>query len=216
MEEVNAFNRAAEDYDKWFDEHSKWYLSEVEALKLAVPKTGNGIEIGVGTGRFARELGITTGVEPAENMAAVATQRGIRVIPGFAEALPVSDMTFDYTVMITVDCFLQDISKAFEEACRITKPGGAIIIGMIDKSSPLGKKYQELKGNNPFYRSAHFHIVEEIRKQLETAGFHNFSFWQTLVNINEELIEKPLEGYGNGGFVVIRAQKRDAKIETVL
>jgi len=209
MEEVSAFNRAATDYDKWFDEHFNWYLSEVAALKPAVPKTGKGIEIGVGTGRFASRLGVTTGVEPAENMAAVATQRGIGVIKGFAEDLPVSNITFDYAVMITVDCFLQDTLKAFEEAWRILKPGGEIVIGMIDKSSALGEKYQELKGDNPFYRSAHFHSVDEIRTQLEAAGFHNFSFWQTLVNIKEELLEEPLEGYGKGGFVVIKALKKE-------
>ena len=79
---------------------------------------------------------------------------------------------------------------------------------MIDKSSALGEKYQELKGNNPYYRWAHFHSVDEVRTKLEAAGFQNFSFWQTLVNIKEEQLEDPLEGYGKGGFVVIKAHKK--------
>lgn len=78
---------------------------------------------------------------------------------------------------------------------------------MIDKSSSLGKKYQERKDDNPFYRSAHFHDVEEIKFFLRNAGFKNFSFWQTLLKPKEEVIEEPLEGYGKGGFVVIKAYK---------
>lgn len=211
MEEVNAFNRAAGDYDQWFEQHSNWFLSELAALKLAVPKTGKGIEIGIGTGRFARELGIKTGVEPSENMAAIALQRGIEVFPGYAEELPFPDTSFDYTLMITVDCFLQDVFKAFKEAWRVTRPGGSFMLGMIDKSSPLGKKYQELKSKNPFYRSARFHEVEEMKILLKAAGFQNFHFWQTLINTKEEVFEAPLEGYGKGGFVVIKAQKIDSE-----
>lgn len=211
MEEIDAFNRAAEDYDKWFDEHANLFLSEMAALKMAVPKSGKGIEIGVGTGRFASELGIKTGIEPSENMAAIASKRGIKVLSGFAEDLPVEDAVFDYTLMVTVDCFLQDLLKAFAEAWRITKPGGAIIIGMISKSSPLGKQYEQKKKNNPFYKSARFHKVEEVKNLLERAGFHNFSFWQTLVNTKEEVFEAPLEGYGKGGFVVIKAKKLQNK-----
>ncbi|MGM1055732.1 MAG: class I SAM-dependent methyltransferase [Bacteroidota bacterium] len=207
MEEVDAFNRAAEDYDKWFDTHADWFSSELAALKMAVPKSGKGIEIGVGTGRFARELGIKTGVEPSENMAALASERGIEVLSGYAEDLPVEDAVFDYTLMVTVDCFLQDLLKAFKEARRITKPGGAIIIGMISKSSHLGKNYEQKKKDNPFYKSARFHEVEEAKKLLEQAGFQNFSFWQTLVNPEEETSEKPLQGFEKGGFVVIKAEK---------
>lgn len=174
---------------------------------MAVPKTGRGLEIGVDTGRFSQELRISTGVEPSSNMAAVAIKRGIKVISGYAENLPVEDASFDYTLMVTVDCFLQDVLKAFEEASRVTVEGGAIIIGMIDKSSPLGKKYQELKKDNPFYRSARFHEVEKIKLLLEKAGFQNFHFWQTLIRPKEEMVEEPLEGYGKGGFVVIKAYK---------
>ncbi|SFN87012.1 class I SAM-dependent methyltransferase [Salegentibacter flavus] len=208
MEEVKAFNRAALEYDKWFEEHAKWFSSELAALKLAVPKTGKGIEIGVGTGRFAGELRIETGVDPSEKMAEVASKRGIRVFKGYAEDLPIPDGSFDYSLMVTVDCFLQDVAKAFKEAWRITKPGGSIIIGMIDKSSPLGRKYHEHKKDNPFYRSANFHDVEEIKNLLEEAGFQDFNFWQTLVNAKEEILEEPIKGYGKGGFVVIKALKK--------
>lgn len=211
MEEVKAFNKAAGAYDTWFDTHSAWFSSELAALRMAVPKTGKGLEIGVGTGRFASELGIKTGVEPSENMAVIASERGIEVLSGYAEDLPVEDAAFDYTLMVTVDCFLKDLLKAFKEAWRITKPGGAIIIGMISKSSPLGKNYERKKKDNPFYRSARFHEVQQVKNLLEQAGFQNFSFWQTLLNPEAETLEEPVKGFEKGGFVVIKAEKKADK-----
>lgn len=209
MEKINAFNKRAEEYDRWFDDHRTWFLGEVAALKMAVPSTGTGLEVGVGSGRFAGELGIATGVEPAENMAAIAAQRGIRVMAGIAEELPFEAASFDFLLMVTVDCFLQNAAKAFAEAYRVLRPSGTIIIGMIDKASPLGQKYQELKNHDPFYRHAQFHEPGEITGELEMAGFCGFSYWQTLRNAAEDPVEEPSTGYGEGGFVVIRAQKND-------
>jgi len=43
-----------------------------------LPEGGTGIEIGVGTGRFASQLGIKLGLEPSKSMASLARQRGMR------------------------------------------------------------------------------------------------------------------------------------------
>jgi ubiquinone/menaquinone biosynthesis C-methylase UbiE len=79
MENIKVFEDAAEKYDQWFDENRHAYETELLALKKFVPKAGNGLEIGVGTGRFAVPLGIRVGVEPAKAMAEVARKRGIEV-----------------------------------------------------------------------------------------------------------------------------------------
>jgi len=67
------------------------YLSELEAVRSMLPVDGTGIEIGVGTGRFAAPLGIKLGLEPSKSMASLARQRGIEVVEGEAEALPFED-----------------------------------------------------------------------------------------------------------------------------
>jgi hypothetical protein len=56
-----------------------------------LPKSGTGVEIGVGTGRFAEPLGIRVGVEPSKAMRQVAQKRGIEVIDGVAQVLPFDD-----------------------------------------------------------------------------------------------------------------------------
>ena len=77
---IAVFDKNTLDYDKWFIEHFNLYQSELLAIKQAIPKNKSGIEIGVGTGRFAQPLNIKVGVEPSDNMARVAKQRGIQVI----------------------------------------------------------------------------------------------------------------------------------------
>ena len=75
-----VFNHSAREYDDWFVRNEPAYRSELAAVKAFLPLSGRGLEIGVGTGRFAGPLGIEVGVEPARAMAAIARQRGIQVL----------------------------------------------------------------------------------------------------------------------------------------
>ncbi|MFO7846933.1 MAG: class I SAM-dependent methyltransferase [Balneolaceae bacterium] len=204
---MEVFDQNSQEYDQWFDDHPVWFQSELNALDKAVPSNGHGLEIGIGTGRFAEKLPINRGIDPSENMARVAKQRGIETFLAKAENMPFLSDTFDFAVMITTVCFLDDIQKAFRETVRVLKPNGKFIIGMIDKDSPLGQKYQKNKEDNPFYRNAHFHSVSDITESLENTSFGDFEFWQTLITASEEEPEEPQPGYGEGegGFVVIRA-----------
>lgn len=116
---------------------------------------------------------------------------------------------FDYAVMITTVCFLDDILKAFRETYRVLKPGGSFVIGMIDKQSPLGQQYQISKKDNPFYKGAQFLLVDEVTTLLQETRFQNFEYWQTLFTASDSEPEEPREGYGEGGFVVISAARKD-------
>ncbi|QFZ55336.1 class I SAM-dependent methyltransferase [Oceanihabitans sp. IOP_32] len=204
---IKVFDENALDYDNWFERHNTAFQTELLAIKQAIPLHKKGIEIGVGTGRFAEYFGITDGVEPSENMTQIAEQRGIKVIKAVAEDLPIKSESFDFALLVTTVCFLNDIPKAFSEIRRILKPKGEIIVAIIDKNSALGKKYEAKKAKNKFYKDAHFHSTEDITAWLTQAGFHKFEYWQTLFKENSEQIEEPKEGFGKGSFVVIKAQK---------
>lgn len=207
MANTTAFDEQTTRYDAWFDTHNDLYQAELGALQSLLPViTGQGVEIGVGTGRFALPLGISIGVEPARGMAEVARQRGIEVHEGVAEALPFGDNSFDYAVMVTVVCFLDDVAKAFYEAWRILKPGGFLLIGFIDRESELGRIYEQKKEHGTFYRDATFYLVSDLVLLLRKAGFAEFSYRQTLFP-DEMTALTVREGYGDGSFVVIRAQK---------
>lgn len=202
-----VFDQNTLEYDQWFEKHANIYQSEIIALEQGMPKNKSGIEIGVGTGRFAMPLNIKFGVEPSGNMARVAEQRGIKVYRAYAENLPIDNETFDFALMVTTVCFLTDIPKAFSEIHRILKPEGEILLGIIDQNSELGRKYEKEKSSSKFYRDAHFHSTDELTELLKQSGFQNFEYWQTLTELNESEVEKPLKGYGQGSFVVIKAGK---------
>ncbi|NIW00119.1 methyltransferase domain-containing protein, partial [Candidatus Saccharibacteria bacterium] len=162
MNNVQIFDELAAEYDQWFDEHPLAYQSELQALRRYIPAKGKGIEIGVGSGKFAKPLGIAVGIEPAEGMAELAKQRGIKVFKATAEDLPFRDETHDFVLFVTTLCFVDNPWRSLREAHRILKPSGSIIIGMIDRDSPRGQAYFSMKKESPFYQYAQSYSAREV------------------------------------------------------
>jgi SAM-dependent methyltransferase len=210
MAKVERFEKYALRYEEWFEDNWWVYESEVRAVRALLSEGGNAVEIGVGSGRFAEPLGIKMGVEPSRKMAELAQQRGIGVVLGIAENLPVADGRFDAALMVTTLCFLDDISAAFQEVNRILKPGGCIVIGFVDKESPVGRLYQQHKDESLFYGVATFYSVDEVLGYSTQAGFSDFDFTQTIFHRLSEIkdIEPVKKGYGEGSFVVVRGMKK--------
>ncbi|MBA7484386.1 hypothetical protein ES707_19911 [subsurface metagenome] len=79
----------------------------------------------------------------------------------------------------------------------------------MDKNSKIGRIYQKNKQKSVFYRAAIFFNTEEVVELLKKAGFKDFEFRQTIFNNLDKItqVEKIKEGYREGSFVVIRAQK---------
>ncbi len=210
MNNIEIFEKHAAEYDLWFEENEAAYKSEILALHDLIPANGIGVEVGVGTGRFAEPLGIRIGVEPAKAMADRARQRGIEVHEARAEALPFQDESFDFVLMVTTICFLEKPLQALAEAKRILRPGGRIIIGMIDPNSPPGQEYERKKATSKFYKYAHFHSVDQVMLWLESLDFSLIATHQAVFKSTKDMsaAEPFEEGHGRGAFVVIAAKKR--------
>jgi len=208
----NVFDIYPEEYDNWYEENKFAYLSELEALKKVVPAKGEGLEIGIGTGRFAQPLGIKTGIDPSSRMLEIAKSRGIKTYLGVGEDLPFGDKVFDFILIVITICFVQNPEQVIKESKRVLKDNGRLIIGIIDKNSYLGKSYQEKKlQGHRFYKEASFYSTEEVVEMLKKHNFNRFTFYQTIFHPVEKLnrIEKPEKGYGKGSFVVIVGEKKD-------
>lgn len=208
MSKAEVFNKLASEYEAWFERNQLAYMAELKAIRMVIPETGRGLEIGAGTGRFAIPLGISLGVEPSEEMARIARQKGLEVIKGVGESLPFPDDTFDFVLMVTVLCFFDDVEAAISEAHRVIKPGGNLIIGFLDRQSPLGRVYEEKKNESRFYKMAKFFSADEVRSLLSKFNFGDLYFLQTIFHPLEEIkeIEQVKEGFGEGLFVVVKAR----------
>jgi ubiquinone/menaquinone biosynthesis C-methylase UbiE len=207
MQSVKVFDRYAKEYDEWFEHNRFAYLSELKAIRRLMPNGGYGLEVGVGGGRFAAPLGVEVGIDPSPNMLKFAKERGIKTIQAVGERLPFRDKEFDYILNIVTLCFVNNPELVIEESRRVLKDKGRIIIGIIDRESFLGRIYQ--KKDSPFYKVAKFFSAVEVIEILKTYGFREITTLQTIFELPDKIkdVEDYKEGYGEGGFVVIKGEK---------
>ncbi len=205
MAKTDAFDKHSDRYEEWFENNSQTYRAEVNLLRQMLPQTAaKSLEIGVGTGRFAKPLGVTAGVEPSKKMAAIARQKGIDVYTAQAEKLPFDDETFDAVLMVTTICFVDDAPAAVREMFRVVKNGGCAVVGFVDKNSELGKTYRKNQNQSTFYSQAVFFSVQEVQDLLQAAGFKDIRIRQTLFPGD---LQRREEGFGTGAFVSLKGYK---------
>lgn len=212
MLQTEIFDKNVEVYEKWYEEYPAVYLSEIGAIReqlQKLPENIRGIEVGLGTGRFALPLGIKEGVEPSEAMAKKAIGRGIEVIDGVAERLPYGDLQFDFVLFVTI-CHLNNIKYALAEAHRVLKHKGCVLIGFLDKDQSVAKQYIEKRHRSTFFAKANFYTVDRIERLLKECGFKDLEFNQTLFGDLDAIkeVQLPKQGFGEGSFVVVKATKK--------
>jgi len=209
LAKTKVFDNNLHEYEVWFNINKFVYQSELKAVEKAIPKNEKGFEIGVGSGLFAQPFGITEGIDPSKKMMEKAKERNIKALDAVAENLPYPDESWDFALMVTTICFVDDIVKSFQEASRVLKKNGHLIIGFVDKNSPIGKIYLEFQDESVFYKEATFFGTEDVYKILRDTGFEVEQTYQTVFGKLDKIkeIQEVLDGYGKGSFVVIKAKK---------
>ncbi len=169
------FEAVARDYDRWYDtpEGARVLVEELACLQLVISSiSGCWLEIGVGTGRFASNLGISQGLDPSPSMLAIASSRGIRTQVGVAEDLPCADGSLDGVLMVATLCFVADVSRVLAECVRVLRPGGTLLIGHIPADGCWGREYIRKAGEgHPVYSHARLSTTGEVVNAAAAAGF---------------------------------------------
>lgn len=210
-----AFDRHADDYDRWFDSPpgQALFRSEVAAVRLLMNDIKHPcLEIGVGSGRFAEALGIEYGIDPSPSLLRKAKERGIDVMEGVGEHLPYADGMFGGVFLLFTLCFVDDPVVVINEAKRVLKPTGMLIIGFINRDSTWGLLYSKKKAEgHPIYRHATFYTPEEITVMLNVAQLDVRGTASTLLGApsNDPQEEAAFMGLRKrAGFICILALKK--------
>ena len=141
-------------------------------------------------------------------MASKAKSRGINTVLAAAESLPFKNNVFDFVLLLQQYVFFDNVQEAFNEAYRVLKNKGIIIIGFIDADSALGRKYSLKKESSRFYRDAEFYTADFLTACLRKAKFVNYEYRQTPFDgTSSNDIFKT--GCGEGSFVAVKASKPD-------
>lgn len=210
---AKVFNDHAAEYDSWFPSSLIYdiELAALQALQINLPKPK--LEIGVGPGHFARDLGIAFGLDPAKAPLHLAAQRGIKCFLGVGEELPLRKGAVGTIYLLFTLCFATDPYKILRECSRALQEGRYLVIGMIPAESKWGKYLAaKKKADHIFYSEANFYTIETVNDWLFKAGFHVVDSRSTLYQDPEQVEqnEKPEIGLAeDAGFVVIAARKRD-------
>jgi len=218
------FNQGAEDFEIWFKNNKNLFMTEFKALEKMITDPKNCISIGVGNGLLAKKLGIKKGVEPSHGMAELARKKGIEVIDGRAEKVPLETASTKQVLLGTILAYVDDKRKAVKEAYRILEKGGEVIISILPAESSFALLYRlvSIEGyylNNispeypypiEFLEGTDWISTEDLIVIMEEIGFKNLEFLQTLTKhpkYANEAVEEAVRGYKKGDYVVIKGVK---------
>ncbi|HUW34884.1 MAG TPA: class I SAM-dependent methyltransferase [Planctomycetota bacterium] len=178
------FGKLARTYDQWYETpagqaHDRIQKADVLAM-LPHPHPGATLlDVGCGTGhwsRFFAECGYkVVGVDVSQEMIRVAQARnpaGIRYRVADARDLPFRDGSFDVIAAIAAIEFIADVHAALREMLRCLRPGGSLIIGVLNRLAPINR--DRLAAGKQPYASGRLLASDELQKLLAPYGDVHF------------------------------------------
>ena len=145
MSDVAHWTDASEAWCEWAraKDHDAFWAYRSAFAQFVGRGDGQLLEIGCGEGRIARlcrELGYTvTAVEPVEPLlaAARAAESADAYALAFADALPFETGSFDTVVLYNVLMDVDALDAAVNEATRVLRPSGRMIVGIVHPLADL-------------------------------------------------------------------------------
>lgn len=210
---AHVFQERAAEYDNWYED-SLLFETELAALQqiaspLPVPK----LEIGSGPGRFAEQLGVTVGIDPAPAALHRGLKRGIIGVAAIGEQLPLKSEATGTLFLLFTLCFLSDPKQVLNECRRVLKSDGRLVIGQIPAQSHWGQQLEnKKKRGNPYYKHARFYTIEDTLTMLQQADFSLLESHSTLLGPPESAERPEVVQQGineQAGFCVLVAGKKE-------
>lgn len=217
--------RVAVNYEAWYETPDGRRADALERASLRRLLKGfscarSVLEVGCGTGHFARWLGeegsVAVGLDLSTAMLAEARRlNGVPLVQGDAYRLPFADGSFDLVALITTLEFLRHPGKALMEAFRLARWG--LLLGVLNRWSLLALR-RRLAGlfRPTLYDAARFYGVGELRRLLRSiAGGRARIVWHT--TLFPRWWPWPQADLPWGGFIAmaLSEERRDRAAEAV-
>jgi ubiquinone/menaquinone biosynthesis C-methylase UbiE len=188
LDSLEGYDLAARHYDEMegylnsFEKDNLFYLlKNVRDKKI--------LDVGAGTGRVSvalkRNGAKVTALDLSEKMLAILKRKepAIEIVIADAEELPFPDESFDVIVAAFLIVHLSNPQRFFDEAYRVLKDGGQLLITNINQKEPPEVKTEKGKIKIESY----YHRPEEIKEKLEELAFA----------VEEEIIVKEKDAWIN-------------------
>ena len=177
---IDPWDQIAPQYDAWYATPLGAFALEVEIAALVAlggQLTGRrGLEVGCGTGQFGRvftQRGVRMfGVDRSAAMLKEAARHSMETLTlcrAEGEHLPCPGSSFDLVVAVTVLEFARDPQAILAETWRVLRPGGKLIVGVLNAWS-LWAIARRLRCSESPYVHAHFYQPPELMRLLATFG----------------------------------------------
>ena len=163
-------------YAPFYDEKTAYLngFEQNQLLPLFAEINGKRVlDAGAGTGRFTVKLARlgaeVTALDISEEILKVLKKKNnqIAAVIGDVEQLPFPDNNFDIVLGLFLIVHLKQPAVFFQEAYRVLKPDGQLIITNINQKKP-----PELKTRNGLITiESYYHRPEKVAEKMEKAGF---------------------------------------------
>ncbi|HEY6346007.1 MAG TPA: class I SAM-dependent methyltransferase [Bryobacteraceae bacterium] len=167
-----------------FDQYRDWPASVREAIRAAVWRATESsqaariLDLGAGTGRIGRAfvtagnryIGIDSSLEMLRQFQRQAGQSSSRtpiLVQALGEQLPFPDATIDVVLLMHVLSAAGNWGRLLQDACRVARPGGAVIVGQAS-GSETGVDAR-MKGQMAMILSALGHAEDSPRRRQENS-----------------------------------------------
>lgn len=208
-----VFQERADEYDSWYEDSLLFTIETLALQQIALPLPRPAIEIGSGPGRFAQQLGVTVGLDPAPAALQHGLKRGIMGVAAVGEQLPLKPGTTGTVYLLFTLCFLAQPEVVLRQCLQALKSDGRLVIGQVPAFSPWGRQLeQKKKQGNPYYRHARFYTVAETLQMLDREGFSLLESYSTLFQAPGSVTDNETAQPGineQSGFCILVAGKKE-------
>lgn len=230
----NSFDEHASLYDAWFIQNPNVLLSEARLVARTLQGSKVILSVGCGSGLFEKilredfDIDIKKGIEPAEGMAAIARQRGVKVEITTAENGDFGNGCYDTILFNGSPSYISDLLPVVEKAYANLPSGCRLILIDVPKESSYGMMYNLAKAvgswdhpllegvypTNPYpielVKAANWRTTADKTRIMLKAGFTDIEYIQTLTTHpleSDRIAEDPVPGFDKGDYVAVIGYK---------